>query len=82
MPTIWNDTGRKVIVSREEVANFNRRWPCSELRDTRHYWFEFDETGDLVDTDVPEHDDGSAAVAMSEDCKSFLFDGVVPEWAE
>jgi len=82
MPTIWNETSRKVIVSREEVANFNRRWPCSELRDTRAYWFEFDADGDLVDVDVPEQDDGSAAVAMADDCKAFLFNGTEPEWAE
>ncbi len=63
MPTIWNETSRKVIVSRDEVANFNSRWPCSELRDSRAYWFEFDSDGDLIDTDVPEQDDGSAASA-------------------
>ena len=80
MPNIWNNS-RKVIVSREEVENFNRRWPCSELRPTRAYWFEFDADGDLVDTDVPEHDDGSAALAMSEDCKAFLFEDATPEWA-
>lgn len=71
---------RKVIVSREEVAEFNRRWPCSELRSTRAYWFEFDASGDLVDTDVPEHDDGRAAAAMSEDCKALAFDEVSPAW--
>lgn len=81
MPTIWNNS-RKVIVSRDEVANFNSRWPCSELRDSRAYWFEFDSDGDLIDTDVPEQDDGSAAVAMADDCKAFLFDDVMPEWAE
>lgn len=81
MPTIWNGTSRKVIVSREEVANFNSRWPCSELRDTRAYWFEFEANGDLVDTDVPEHDDGGAAVALAADCSAFLFDGVEPEWS-
>lgn len=82
MPTIWNETSRKVIVSRDEVANFNRKWPCSELRSSRAYWFEFDEQGDLIDTDVPEQDDGSAASAMSDDCKAFLFNDDVPEWAE
>lgn len=81
MPSIWNDT-RKVIVSRDEVAEFNRSWPCSELRSTRAYWFEFDADGDLVDTDVPEQDDGSAALAMSEDCKAYLFDGDVASWME
>ena len=82
MPTIWNGNSRKVIVSRDEVANFNRKWPGSTLRDTRAYWFEFDESGDLVDTDCPEHDDGPAALAMTEDCKAFLFDDESPEWAD
>ena len=80
MPTIWNTDSRKVIVSREEVANFNRRWPCSELRD-RSYWFEFDANRDLVDVDVPEQDDGPAASAMADDCRAYLFDDIQPEWA-
>lgn len=72
--------GHKVIVSRGEVASFNRGWPCSTLRD-RSYWFEFEADGDLVDTDCPEHDDGPAAHAMAEDCKNFLFYGVPPDWS-
>lgn len=72
---------RKVRVSSDGVAAFNARWPCSELRDTRAYWFEFDDDGDLVDTDVPEQDDGHAACAMADDCKAWLFDDDVPEWA-
>jgi len=62
---------RKVICSRADVADFNSRWPCSTLRN-RAYWFEFDLNGDLVDTDVPEHDDGPAAVALSQDAWAFL----------
>lgn len=81
MPTLFSANRRKVIVSREEVENFNRSWPCSELRATRAYWFEFDANGDLVDTDVPEQDDGSAASAMAEDCKAFLFNDDAPRWA-
>lgn len=73
--------GRKVIVSREAIASFNRAWPCSTLRDTRAYWFEFDRRGDLVDTDCPEHDDGPAASAMADDCRAFLVEGKRPEWA-
>lgn len=72
--------GHKVIVSRDEVASFNRGWPCSTLRD-RSYWFEFDVGGDLIDTDCPEHDDGPAASAMSDDCKAFLFEGERPAWS-
>jgi hypothetical protein len=73
---------RKVIVSRDEVAAFNSKWPCSELRPTRAYWFEFDDNQDLIDVDVPEQDDGSAATAMAEDCKSLLFDGEEAEWMD
>lgn len=73
--------GRKVFVTAEQVAGFNRSWPCSELRPSRSYWFEFDERGDLVDTDCPEQDDGTAAAAMAEDCKKFLFDEDVPAWS-
>ncbi len=82
MLTITGPMNRKVIVSREGVAAFNRQWPCSELRDTRHYWFEFDTDGDLIDTDVPEQDDGHAASAMAEDCRAYLFDDIQPDWAE
>lgn len=67
---IWNST-RKVIVSRTEVIDFMRTFPCSGLRE-RAYWFEFDENGDLIDTDIPEHDDGPGAVALSQDAFAFL----------
>ncbi len=71
----------KVFVSREEVGAFNRAWPCSELRDSRSYWFEFDmESGELVDTDVPEHDDGRAALAMAADCLILAQDGIDAPW--
>lgn len=79
MAPILTITGRKVIVSRMGVALFNARWPCSELCD-RSYWFEFDDRRDLVDTDVPEQDDGPAAVALMEDCRAYLFDEQQPEW--
>ena len=64
--------GRKVFVPREYVAKFNAMWPCSELRSTRDYWFEFDQDGNLIDTDVPEQDDGAAAKAMADDCQDWL----------
>ncbi len=72
---------RKVRVSPEGVRAFNRGWPCSTLRDSRAYWFEFESNGDLVDTDLPESDDGPAASAMADDCKAFLFDNASPAWA-
>ena len=72
---------RKVRVSPEGVAAFNRQWPCSTLRASRAYWFEFDDGGDLIDTDCPEHDDGPAAVAMADDCKAWLDDDESPSWS-
>ena len=79
MHTIANS--RKVWVARQDVARFNAQWPCSELRATRAYWFEFETNGDLVDTDCPEQDDGSAAAAMADDCRRFIIDGDMPSWA-
>ena len=71
----------KVRIAREYVAHFNAQWPCSELRATRAYWFEFADNGDLIDTDVPEQDDGSAAAAMADDARDFLFNDNLPAWA-
>lgn len=70
---------RKVRFSRAAVALFNARWPGPTLRD-RSYRFEFAENGDLIDTDVPEHDDGTAARALSEDAQAWL-DGNALAWA-
>jgi len=70
---------RKVRVTREGVLCFNATWPCSELRSERAYWFEFAENGDLIDTDVPEHEDGGAATALADDCRKWL-EGVRPCW--
>ena len=70
---------RKVIVSREDVADFNRRWPGSCLDSRRHYWFEFDANGDLIDTDVPEHTDGPEATALCGDAWEFLEDQQIPD---
>lgn len=77
---LFSGNERRVIVPRDEIAAFNRQWPCSTLRD-RAYWFEFDASGDLVDTDCPEHDDdGPAASALADDCREFLETGNLPEW--
>jgi hypothetical protein len=76
---LFSGNSRKVICSRDDVADFNRGWPCSSLR-ARAYWFEFDSAGDLVDSDVPEHDDGPAASALADDAKAFLETGALPAW--
>ena len=69
---IWNNT-RKVIVSSDEVIEFMHSFPCSGLRQ-RSYWFEFDVDGNLIDTDVPQQDDGPGASTLADDCRAFLFD--------
>lgn len=73
---------RKVRVSPEGVAAFNRQWPGSTLWASRAYWFEFDEDGDLIDTDCPEHDDGPAAAAMADDCRAWLDCDELPSWSD
>lgn len=70
MPQIWNNS-RKVIFSKDEIDAFRAQWPGCRLR-SRSYWFEFDSDGNLVDTDVPEHDDGTDALALSQDALEFL----------
>lgn len=80
MADIVKIDGRKVIVSKTGVTLFNARWPNSTLRASRAYWFEFDTRGDLIDCDVPEHDDGPAAQALAQDCKEYLDDGMQPQW--
>ncbi len=77
---IWNGDSRKVIAPRQAVALFNAQWPCSTLRTSRSYWFEFDENGNLIDTDCPESDDGPAATALADDCREFLESGAQPDW--
>lgn len=79
-PFIRSISPRIVMITREGVALFNARWPCSRLRDTRCYWFEFDADGDLIDCNVPEHDDGVEALALCDDCRAWLFDDALPEW--
>lgn len=62
---------RKVIFSRDDVAAFRASWPGCRLRD-RSYWFEFDRSGNLVDCDVPEQDDGLEASALACEAHEFL----------
>ena len=73
---------RKVQVTPEGVAAFNRSWPGSKLRATRSYWFEFSNRAALEDCDVPEHDDGLEAATLAEDCAAWLFSDTVPDWAK
>ncbi len=61
-----------VSVSRIEVENFKRHWPCSNLPD-RAVTFQFDKrNGDLVDIwpyRYAAQFDGPAAVALSHDAQ-------------
>ena len=68
-----NNNPLKVIYTKSDVIAFRSRFPDSGLRD-RSYWFEFDREGDLIDTDIPEHDDGPGASALAQNAKEFLFD--------
>jgi len=71
--------GNKVFFSADDVQTFARAWPGCKLRD-RAYWFEFDAGGDLIDTDVPSHDDGAEAVALADVAKQYLMEGLFPRW--
>ena len=50
---------RRVIVTREEVANYIDDNPDCNLRH-RAYWFEFDREGAEINNDVPQHDEPRA----------------------
>lgn len=62
---------RKVRFNTTEVNLFRAGWPCCKLRE-RAYWFEFDADHNLIDTDVPEHDDGPEATALAAQAEEFL----------
>lgn len=53
-----------VRVSKEEVENFNAKWPGSKIR-ARTVTFEFDTRGDLVDHNLTEREDGDEVTALS-----------------
>jgi len=71
---------RKVRISREGIALFNAYGSRSTLRASRAYWFEFDVNQELIDSDVPQSDEGDAATALMLDAAAWLFDGIVPGW--
>jgi hypothetical protein len=56
-----------VFVSAREVAEWNRRWPCSTLEGRQS--FTFDRNGDLVDR--YGKGDGPEAVALSQDAQEY-----------
>lgn len=58
-----------VTVSRREVADFARRWPC--FGPVRPLRFTFDEKGDLVGLDGDSGMDGAGVSALAEDAKRY-----------
>lgn len=56
-----------VFVSAREVAEWNRRWPCSRLEGRQS--FTFARNGDLVDR--YGKGDGPEAVALSQDAQEY-----------
>lgn len=61
-----------VNLTARDVADFNRRWPCSDIPE-RRCWFEFaNRNGDLVDMSPHLMDfDGPALLALSQDAQRF-----------
>ena len=71
----------KIRFSEDEVLAFKKSWPCSGLQD-RSYWFEFEGSKygfTLVDTDLPEQDDGVAALALSHEAQRYLEELTSPD---
>ena len=59
-----------VTVSEHEVRHFAEQWPC--FGRIRAYWFQFDNHGNLVDTNHQEGEtDGTAIVALADDAKAY-----------
>lgn len=80
-PIMTMEGPRKVRVSRTGIALFNRQYPCSTLSVTRAYWFEFAEDGELINDDIPSHDECDETATLAADCLAWLDDGTSPDWA-
>lgn len=63
--------GNGVYISAADVSAFNAQWPCSPIV-VRPHFAEFDRSGNLVDCDFTEDEDGSAALALIEDAQEWL----------
>ena len=73
--------GNRVQFSEDEVDEFIAQWPCCRIV-SAPLWFEFDSAGNLIDLNLPEAEDGEAGLALADDARAFLFDGVDPEWLQ
>jgi hypothetical protein len=61
----------RVFVSRQDVENFNSKWPCSPIPE-KACFFDF-QKGDLVDmSDHLRECDGAALLALSQDAQAML----------
>lgn len=67
--------GYNVAVSEQDIKDFNRGWPASELRGLRGVTFQFEKTGDLLDIWYRNGDsdrwDGPALLALSQDAQKY-----------
>jgi hypothetical protein len=81
MPTVSREPSgyTQVSFTEDELHTFISRWPCCRLT-ARPTWFEFSPDQDLIDHNIPEAEDGGAAVALSADAGCFAFDDIWPEW--
>lgn len=70
----YHDNGvfYSVIVTKVEIQEFKRKWPCSHLP-SRSFWFQFDKrTGGIVDLEPSnEQFDGLALKALSDDAQAY-----------
>lgn len=60
----------RVTMSADEVSDWKRHWPASGLHSTSKSGTFEKSSGDLVDTNVDEDEDGPAAVALLDDMKA------------
>lgn len=68
----YQDNGcfHSVYVSKREVYDFARRWPC--FGKVRALWFQFDKrNGDLVDLTGDAGMDGNGVAALADDAKAY-----------
>ena len=62
------DKAFTVNVFPHDVFKFNKSWPCSNLKAVRYFFVFNSQSGDLVDTGVP---DGEAGAVLSQDAFQF-----------
>jgi hypothetical protein len=61
----------RVTMSGDEVSDWKHRWPASGLRSTTKSGTFEKRSGDLVDTNIGEAEDGAAALALLDDMQEY-----------